>query len=96
METLFLIYHESFEPDVTAIIERHMVVSRYTRIDDVIGARMVEREEDTGHRSERQNRIILIVAEPSVITGMLDELKALRDREGHGIRAFVVPVSRVI
>ena len=96
METLFLIYHESFEHDVSAIVERHMVVSRYTRIDDVIGARMVEREEDTGQRSQRQNRIILIVAEPTTIAGMLDELKALREREGHGIRAFVVPVSRVI
>lgn len=96
METLFIVYHESFEPDVTAIIERHMVISRYTRIDDVIGARMVEREEDTGERSERQNRIILLVAEPSVINRMLGELKALHDREGHGIRAFVVPVSRVI
>ncbi len=96
METLFLIYHESFEADVSAIVGRHMVVSRYTRIDDVIGARMVEREEDTAQRSERQNRIILIVAEPSTIAGMLDELKALREREGHGLRAFVVPVSRVI
>ena len=60
------------------------------------GKAEVEREEDTGERSERQNRIILIVAEPTTITGMLDELEALQEREGHGIRAFVVPVSRVI
>jgi hypothetical protein len=96
METLFIIYHESFEPEVSAIIERHMVVSRYTRIDNVIGARMAEREEDTGVRAERRNRVILLVAEPGTITGMLADLKSLREREGHGLRAFVVPVSRVI
>jgi len=96
MQTLFLVYHESFDPEVSAIIERHMVVSRYTRIDNVIGARMVERAEESGRPAERRNRVILLVAEPNTITGILNELKALREREGHGLRAFVVKTDAVI
>jgi len=96
METLFVIYHESLESETTAIFQRHMVVARYTRIDNVIGARMAEREQETGRSSERRNRIILLVADSPTIKRILADLEALRDREGHGLRAFVLPVTRVI
>jgi len=96
METLFLIYHESFEPDIAGIIERHMVVARFTRIDNVIGARMAEREQETGSPAERRNRIIMLVAESATINRILSDLKALRERKGHGLRAFVVEAETVI
>lgn len=96
METLFLIYHESLESDVRAVIERHMVISRYTRIDGVVGARMAERAEETGQPAERRNRVIILVADPDSVVRMLADLNVLREREGHGIRAFAIPTSRVI
>jgi hypothetical protein len=42
MQALYLIYDESLHAEITAIVERDMVVPRYTRIDHVIGARMAE------------------------------------------------------
>jgi hypothetical protein len=96
METLFLIYDEAFEDQVRAIIERGMVIPRYTRIDNVIGARSVVQEAETGYRADRRNRMIIAVAESETIYLMVEELRALRHREGHGLRAFVVPAKEVI
>ena len=96
METLFLIYDEAFEEDIERIIERDMVIARYTRIDDGIGARMAQREERTGYLADRRNRIILVIAEESTIARLVEGLRDLRARKRHGLRAFSVPATRVI
>jgi hypothetical protein len=96
METLVVIYDEAFQAEISAVVERGMVVPRYTRIDDVIGARMAEREAQSGYLADRRNRIILVVAEPPTIARMLSDLRALRNQKRRGIRAFVVPVSEVV
>ena len=96
METLFLIYDEAFEAEISSVIARDMVVARYTRIDDVIGARMAEQEEQTGYHTDRRNHIILVIAEPATIARVVDSLRALRARKGHGLRAFVVKAQTVI
>ena len=95
METLFVIYDETFEPEIGAIIEQDMIIARYTRIDNVVGARMAEREE-IGFLADRRNRIILIIAESPTIARLADSLRALRTRKGHGLHAFAVPASRVV
>ncbi len=95
METLFLIYDVSFETDITAIIERGMVVSRYTRVDNVVGARMVEREA-TGYIADRPNRLIIVIADTPTMAVLVDDLRELRTRKGHGLRAFVVKTETVI
>jgi hypothetical protein len=95
METLFLIYDETFEPEISGIIERGMIVSRYTRVDNVVGARMVEREA-IGYLADRRNRLIIIVADPATIAKLVDDLRDLRTRKGHGLRAFVVKAETVI
>ena len=95
METLFLIYDESFEPEISGIIERGMVVSRYTRVDNVVGARMVEREA-AGYVADRRNRLIIIVADPPTIAKLVGALRELRARRGHGLRAFVMKAETVI
>ncbi len=66
METLFIIYDEFFEPRIREIIERGMVIPRYTRIDGVVGARTVEMEAngESGVCADRQNHIIVAIAEP--------------------------------
>ncbi len=98
METLFIIYDELFETRIREIIERGMVIPRYTRIDGVVGARTVEMEAngETAYVADRQNHMIVAIAEPSVIARMVTELRRLRRKEGHGLRAFVVPATTVI
>ena len=95
METLFLIYDESFESEISGIIERGMIISRYTRVDNVVGARMVEREA-TGFLADRRNRLILVIAEPPTMARLVADLRELRTRKGHGLRAFVVKAETVI
>jgi len=96
MQTLFVIYDEGMEADITAIIEQGMVVPRYTRIDNVIGARMAEREAATGYVADRRNRMIVAVAEEPVIAQIAKGMRALRRRRKHGLRAFVVGLKEVI
>jgi len=95
METLFLIYDESFESEISGIIERGMIISRYTRVDNVVGARMAEREA-TGFLADRRNRLILVIAEPPTMARLVADLRELRTRKGHGLRAFVVKAETVI
>ena len=96
METLFLIYDETFQEEITAIFEREMVVARYSRIDGVIGARMVEQEARSGYLTDRRNHMIIVVAEPPTIARLVRDLRDLQARKGHGLRAFVVPTTVVI
>jgi hypothetical protein len=96
MEALFIIYDELFEPHIRTIIERGMVVARYTRIDNVIGARMVHLQEASKYLADRRNRMIVAVADAATITQIVADLRALREREGHGLRAFSMPVSQVV
>ena len=97
MQTLFLIYDKTMDNEVRAIIEREMAgIPRYTRIDGVLGARMVQQEAATGYKADRRNRMIVAVAEPAVTARIAEELRALRAQKGHGLRAFVVPLVEVI
>ena len=96
MEVLFVIYEESFEDEISALAERAMVVPRYSRIDNVIGARMAEQEQETGYLTDRRNQMILVIAEPATIARLADDLRAMRQRKGHGLRAFVMPAAAVI
>ena len=96
MKTLFLIYDEELEAEVNGLIQRDMVVARYSRIDNVVGARMAEIEAETGYRMDRRNRLILIISEDEVIARLTRELQKMRRRKKHGLRGFVVPVEAVI
>jgi len=96
METLFIVYDVLFERRIRDIIERGMVIPRYTRIDGVIGARSVEMETETSYVADRENRMIVAIAEPATIARLVADLRALRAKEGHGLRAFVVPAITVI
>ena len=91
-----MIYDVQFEAEIAAIIERDMVISRYSRLDNVVGARMAAQEARSGYLSDRRNRMIIAVAEPETVARIVEGLRALRARKGHGLRAFVVPVSQVI
>jgi len=96
MTTLFLIYDEDFEPEVSSLLQRTMVITRYSRIDGVVGARMAEVEAETGYTMKRRNRLMIVVAEDRLIARLARELQALRRRKKHGLRGFVVPAKIVI
>lgn len=95
MKVLFIIYHEDLEPQVRNVLHRGMVVPRYTRIDDVIGARMVEAEEETGIATERHNRMVTVIADENIIGELVSDLERVRRAEGHGLRGFVVDATQV-
>ena len=96
METLFVIYDEAFQEEISGVIERDMVVARYSRLDNVIGARMAQQEEQSGYLADRRNRMIMVVSDPTTIARIVANLRELRTRRGHGLRAFVVPTTEVI
>jgi hypothetical protein len=95
MKTLFIIYHEDLEEQVCGILQRGMFITRYTRVDDVVGAHMIEVEKMTGHMAERRNRLILVMGEEKTIADIVAELQVLRNKEGHGLRGFVVDALQV-
>jgi hypothetical protein len=95
MKTLFIIYHEDLEDQVCGILQRGMFITRYTRVDDVIGAHMVEVEKMTGYMTDRRNRLILVIADEKTIGDIVAELQVLRNKEGHGLRGFVVDALQV-
>lgn len=95
MKTLFIIYHQDLEALVLGILQRGMIVARYTRIDNVVGARMAQLEAETGYMTDRLNRIVMVVAEAEVIANLVSELRLLRKEQGHGLRGFVVNADEV-
>lgn len=95
MRALTLIYHEDFEPEITAIIRDKMMVARYTKVRDVIGART-----DNLHSADiapmGRNHMLIIVASEDVVHDVAQDLRALRQAKGHGLRGYITPVEGLI
>jgi len=97
MCTLTIIYHEDFEPDIIAIIKQHLLVPRYTKISGVVGARQDIVAETDYEALPNDNRHMLVtLAERETVYAMLDDLRELRQRKGHGLRGYVTPAEEVI
>jgi hypothetical protein len=95
VKALFIIYHKDLEAQVRQVVDRGMAVPRYTRIDEVIGARMVEMAEASGYATDRHNQLIILLGEEGVINNLVRELQVLRRQQGHGLRGFVLDTARV-
>jgi hypothetical protein len=95
VKALFIIYHKDLEAQVRQVVDRGMAVPRYTRIDDVIGARMVEMAEASGYATDRHNQLIMLLAEEGVVNSLIRELQVLRRQQGHGLRGFVLDTTKV-
>jgi hypothetical protein len=95
MNALTLVYHEDFEPEITGIIQREMLVPRYTRVRDVIGARG-----DNMHNlnivPDGKNHMLFIVASHDIIEELATAFRALRAAKGHGLRGYITPVDGLI
>ena len=97
MCTLTVIYHEDFEPDIVAIIKRHMGVARYTKVREVIGARQdIVAETDYEELVSAQRHMLITLAERETVYAMLNDLRALRQHKGHGLRGYVTPTEEII
>ncbi len=96
MRSLVLIYHEDLEVEIHAIIKRQMVVSRYTKIRDVIGARTDTMRETDFVQPTGANHMLIIVGDCEVIRHLAREFQELRARRGHGLRGYITPVEEVI
>ncbi|MHB0935330.1 MAG: hypothetical protein ACYDCO_07040 [Armatimonadota bacterium] len=95
MCTLTIIYHEDFEPDIVSILQRHLGVPRYTKIQGVVGARQAGLAE-TEYESSDCRHMLVSLAERETIYAMLDDLRDLRTKKGHGLRGYVSPAEEVI
>jgi len=95
MCALTLIYHEDVEPEIIGIIQRGMTVARYTKVQDVVGAR-ADMLQQTDYEPHGQNQMLIIFAERSVIHQIADALRDLRRSKRHGLRGYVTPVEEVI
>jgi hypothetical protein len=95
MRSLVLIYHEDFEDAINGIIQRGMGVARYTKIRNVIGAR-VDTFHDIDYQPESRNHMLILVADCETVHKIAHELKALRESKGHGVRGYITQVEEVI
>jgi hypothetical protein len=95
MRALTLIYHEDLEPAITAIIQQKMLVARYTKIRDVIGAR-ADVLQDVDYDPQGLNHLLIVVAALEVVQELSDALRDLRQRQGHGLRGYITPVDGLI
>lgn len=95
MRALTLIYHEDFEPEITGIIQRKMLVARYTKVRDVQGAR-ADIMQDTDFTPHGQNNMLIIVATQQVVLELAESLRELRLIRGHGLRGYITPVEGLI
>lgn len=95
MRALTLIYHEDFESEITGIIQQKMLVARYTRVRDVVGAR-TDIMQDIDYQPAGSNHLLLIVATLDTITELAQALRELRQKIGHGLRGYITTVEGLI
>jgi hypothetical protein len=97
MCTLTIIYHEDYEPDIIAVIRRHMHVPRYTKISGVVGARQdIVAETDYESMPNDNRHMLVALAERETVYAVLEDLRELRKKKGHGLRGYVTPAEEVI
>ena len=95
MCALTLIYYQEFELIVHSLIQQHMGVPRYTKISDVVGARLYTMG-DSDETPSPTYHMLTLFAEREVIYKLADELRELRRRKGHGLRGYITPVEAII
>ena len=95
MRSLTLIYHEIFEDDIARIVQQQMGVARYTKIRDVVGARL-DTMTETDYAPTHHNHLLILVADCGTVQAIAAALKDLREKKGHGLRGYISPVEDII
>ena len=96
MKVLHLIYDVEFEPMVHAVLHRGMAIPRYTRLNDITGARVIELEHHADYKMDLKNRMVVVIAPALIIDKLVHEFKELRARLKHGIRGYVTSAEQII
>ncbi len=69
---------------------RGPIALRWARADDPIGARLVEREKETGRAADRSNRVTVLIAGPASAALIA---KHVRPRRAYGLRVAAVETA---
>jgi hypothetical protein len=98
MKVLTLIYDASYEDQITAVLHRGMVLPRYTRLENVQGARLIalEKQDNADYEVVPRNNMIFAIAADDIIADLVRHLQDLRARLKHGLRGYVTDVVDVI
>lgn len=95
MCTLTVVYHEDFDLEITAMVKRLMLVPRYTKVQNVVGARS-DSNAESEYQVESIRHMLIILTERHTAQGIMEELRQLRKRLGSGFRAYISPVDDVV
>lgn len=95
MSALHLIYHDDLEAKITGIIQTNMLIARYTKIRDVVGARS-DMLDEANYSAHGQNNMLIIVASQKEILMLAEEFRKFRKSAGHGLRGYILPVEGLI
>ncbi|HOJ21102.1 MAG TPA: hypothetical protein PLU39_10325 [Armatimonadota bacterium] len=95
MKLLTLVYDADLEDQITSVFQRSMAVTRYTKIEGVVGARM-DALAESDYATDRRNNMVLVVADEETMELIVRELRALRDQVGHGMRGVVTRAEALI
>ena len=97
MCTLTIIYHEDYEQDIVMILRQHMHIPRYTKISGVVGARQdIVAETDYEATPPDSRHMLVALAERETVYGIIEDLRELRERKGHGLRGYISPAEEVV
>jgi hypothetical protein len=96
MKALHLVYDVEIEPLIHGILHRGMVIPRYTRFNDITGARAIELEAHTDYTMHETNRMVLVMAPEPVMDKLVADLRVLRGRLKHGLRGYVTSAEQFI
>ena len=94
MYTLTLVYYQEYEMNIHSLIQQAMVVPRYTKIADVVGARIHSMGDDED--APPNYHMMIVCAESEVIHNLADKLRELRNKKGNGLRGYITPVEAII
>jgi len=95
MCALTLVYYLEYEMTIHNLIQQVMVVPRYTKIADVVGARVNSLGDDEDAQVPGYHMMI-IFAEREAIYQLAEALRELRRKKGHGLRGYITPVETII
>lgn len=96
MKVVHLLFDAQFEAEIIGLLHREVKVPGYARVDNVVGARAVERQGRRAYRTDDHNSLLIIMCEEETARRIITAAGALRQRLGHGVRAYVMQAEQSV
>ena len=96
LKVVHVIFQMQFEPEVISLLHREVDVPRYLRLDNLNGARAVDRDGRRAYRIDDRNSLIIIVCDDGLAERVISGVATLRQRLGHGVHAYATQAERVV